>query len=320
MTGYVRAITAEELKKKKEGTYSDTSNIGIAGLENVYEGKLRGTTGWKIYVPQTGEVIAEKKAKDGEDLHLTIDIKTQTKLYDELKDDSGAAVALQPKTGETLALVSAPSYDPNGFIFGWSDKEWKKLNKDKNNPFSAKFNKTYAPGSTIKPIAAAIGIKNGTLKADEKKTIKGKEWQKDSSWGGYSVTRVSERLQQVDLENALIMSDNIYFAQNALDMGADTFTKGLKTFGFSEDVPYEFPIQKSSIANDKLDSDILLADTGYGQGQMQMSPLHLATAYTPFVDNGDLVKPTLIKKIHKQLMFGTSKWSPRKERQTLQKV
>lgn len=296
LTGYVRAITAEELKKKKEGTYSDTSNIGIAGLENVYEDKLRGTTGWKIYVPQTGEVIAEKKAKDGEDLHLTIDIKTQTKLYDELKDDSGAAVALQPKTGETLALVSAPSYDPNGFIFGWSDKEWKKLNKDKNNPFSAKFNKTYAPGSTIKPIAAAIGIKNGTLKADEKKTIKGKEWQKDSSWGGYSVTRVSERLQQVDLENALITSDNIYFAQNALDMGADTFTKGLKTFGFSEDVPYEFPIQKSSIANDKLDSDILLADTGYGQGQMQMSPLHLATAYTPFVDNGDLVKPTLIKK------------------------
>ncbi|QIW78747.1 penicillin-binding protein 3 [Bacillus tequilensis] len=296
LTGYVRAITAEELKKQKDGTYSDTSNIGIAGLENVYEDKLRGTTGWKIYVPQTGEVIAEKKAKDGEDLHLTIDIKTQTKLYDELKDDSGAAVALQPKTGETLALVSAPSYDPNGFIFGWDDKEWKKLNEDKNNPFSAKFNKTYAPGSTIKPIAAAIGLKNGTLKADEKKTIKGKEWQKDSSWGGYSVTRVSESLQQVDLENALITSDNIYFAQNALDMGADNFTKGLKTFGFSEDIPYEFPTQKSSIANDKLDSDILLADTGYGQGQMQMSPLHLAAAYTPFVDNGDLVKPTLIKK------------------------
>ncbi|MEW7077408.1 penicillin-binding transpeptidase domain-containing protein, partial [Limosilactobacillus fermentum] len=184
----------------------------------------------------------------------------------------------------------------NGFIFGWSDKEWKKLNEDKNNPFSAKFNKTYAPGSTIKPIAAAIGIKNGTLKADEKKTIKGKEWQKDSSWGGYSVTRVSESLQQVDLENALITSDNIYFAQNALDMGADNFTKGLNTFGFSEDIPYEFPTQKSSIANDKLDSDILLADTGYGQGQMQMSPLHLAASYTPFVDNGDLVKPTLFNK------------------------
>lgn len=81
------------IEEKKDGTYSDTSNIGIAGLENVYEDKLRGTTGWKIYVPQTGEVIAEKKAKDGEDLHLTIDINTQTKLYDELKDDSGTAVA-----------------------------------------------------------------------------------------------------------------------------------------------------------------------------------------------------------------------------------
>lgn len=125
LTGYIKAITAEELKKKKDGEYSDTSKIGIAGLENVYEDKLRGTTGWKIYVPETGDVIAEKKAKNGEDLNLTIDMKTQTKLYDDLKDDSGAAVALQPQTGETLALVSAPSYDPNGFIFGWNDKEWK---------------------------------------------------------------------------------------------------------------------------------------------------------------------------------------------------
>ncbi|TDH75455.1 penicillin-binding transpeptidase domain-containing protein, partial [Acinetobacter baumannii] len=74
-------------------------------------------------------------------------------------------------------------------------------------------------------------------------------------------------------EHALITSDNIYFAQNALDMGADTFTKGMKTFGFAEDIPFEFPVQQSSIANDKLDSDILLADTGYGQGQMQMLSL-----------------------------------------------
>ncbi|MCY8464099.1 penicillin-binding transpeptidase domain-containing protein [Bacillus atrophaeus] len=296
LTGYIKAITAEELKKKKDGEYSDTSKIGIAGLENVYEDKLRGTTGWKIYVPETGDVIAEKKAKNGEDLNLTIDMKTQTKLYDDLKDDSGAAVALQPQTGETLALVSAPSYDPNGFIFGWNDKEWKKLNSNKHLPFSAKFKKTYAPGSTIKPIAAAIGLKSGTLDAAEKKKITGKEWQKDSSWGGYSVTRVSERLDEVNLENALITSDNIYFAQNALDMGADTFTKGLKTFGFAEDIPYEFPIETSSIANDKLDSDILLADSGYGQGQMQMSPLHLAAAYTPFVADGNLVKPSLVKK------------------------
>ncbi|QQD82459.1 penicillin-binding transpeptidase domain-containing protein [Bacillus siamensis] len=295
LTGYIKTITAEQLKKAKEGQYSDTSKIGTAGLENVYEDKLRGTTGWKIYVPQTGEVIAEKKAENGQDIHVTIDMKTQTKLYDSMKDDSGAAVALEPQTGETLALVSAPSYDPNGFIFGWSGKEWKKLNENKDNPFSAKFNKLYAPGSTIKPIAAAVGLTNGTLKASEKKKITGKEWQKDSSWGGYHVTRVSERLNEVDLENALITSDNIYFAQNAIDTGADAFTKGLKTFGFDEDIPYQFPIEKSSIANGKLDSEILLGDTGYGQGQMLMSPLHLAADYTAFVTDGNLIKPTLIK-------------------------
>lgn len=130
---------------------------------------------------------------------------------------------------------------------------------------------------------------------------------------------MSERLDEVNLENALITSDNIYFAQNALDMGADTFTKGLKTFGFAEDIPYEFPVETSSIANDKLDSDILLADSGYGQGQMQMSPLHLAAAYTPFVADGNLVKPSLVKKIQKQPTSGINRLFLKRARKKSQK-
>lgn len=170
-----------------------------------------------------------------------------------------------------------------------------KLNKDASAPFTSKFNKTYAPGSTIKPITASIGLKNDAIKADEPKRIEGKEWQKDSSWGGYKVTRVSERLSDVNLENALITSDNIYFAQTALDTGKDQLSR-LKSFGFEEKLDYEFPTKSSSISNEGIDSDILLADSGYGQGQMLMSPIHLAASYTPFLNDGNLIKPHLIKK------------------------
>ncbi|MEC3606818.1 penicillin-binding transpeptidase domain-containing protein [Bacillus glycinifermentans] len=294
LTGYIRPITDEELKQNKDN-YSQHSMLGIVGLEHIYEKQLRGEIGWSISIPESGATIASKAAKDGTDIHTTIDVKKQQEIYSQLKNDSGAAVALQPQTGETLALVSAPSYDPNGFLFGWKKGEWEKLNKDSAAPFTAKFNKTYAPGSTIKPITAAIGLNNGAIKADEKKHIVGKEWQKDSSWGGYKVARVSEQLSDVDLENALITSDNIYFAQTAIDTGRDKFVEGLKSFGFEEKLGYEFPTTASSIANDGIDSDILLGDTAYGQGQMLMSPIHLAAAYTPFINDGNLIKPRLIK-------------------------
>ncbi|MCG8399286.1 penicillin-binding transpeptidase domain-containing protein, partial [Bacillus atrophaeus] len=92
-----------------KGNYSEHSLMGIVGLEHVYEKQLRGETGWTISVPESGATIASKDAKDGTDIHTTIDIKKQEELYSQLKDDSGTAVALQPQTGETLALVSAPS-------------------------------------------------------------------------------------------------------------------------------------------------------------------------------------------------------------------
>jgi penicillin-binding protein 3 len=102
-------------------------------------------------------------------------------------------------------------------------------------------------------------------------------------------------LSDVDLENALITSDNIYFAMTAVDTGAENFKKGLESFGFDEELDYAFPTKASSISNDGLNSETLLADSGYGQGQVLMSPLHLAAAYTPFLNEGNLIKPTLLK-------------------------
>lgn len=300
LTGYVKKVDAEFLEKDDNASnYDANSSVGSTGLESVYEEQLRGTLGWKIYTVSEDsdeqEVIAETDVKNGEDVELTIDINTQEKIYDQLKDDSGSSVALDPKTGATLALVSAPSYDPNNFIFGWDDEEYEKLSNDKNSPFSAKFNKAYAPGSTIKPLTAAIGLENGVITPDEKKHIEGLKWDNDGKFGNYSVTRVSESLSDVDLEDALITSDNIYFAMTAVDTGAENFEKGLKSFGFDEELDYAFPTATSSISNEGLDNETLLADSGYGQGQVLMSPLHLAASYTPFINDGNLIKPTLLK-------------------------
>lgn len=121
--------------------------------------------------------------------------------------------------------------------------------------------------------------------------INGLKWQKDASWGNYNVTRVHEA-NPVNLEKAMVYSDNIYFAQTALEIGKDTFSAGLKEFGFEEESDFLFPLEKSTIGN--LDKDISLADSGYGQGQIQMSIVHLLQTYTPFVNGGNMVKPRLL--------------------------
>jgi penicillin-binding protein 3 len=126
LTGYVKKVDAEFLEKDDNASnYSSTSYVGSTGLESVFEDKLRGNIGWKIYTDSSEEqeIIAETDVQNGEDVETTIDSNTQKEIYNQLKGDSGASAALDPKTGATLALVSTPSYDPNNFIFGWDAEE-----------------------------------------------------------------------------------------------------------------------------------------------------------------------------------------------------
>ncbi|APH05654.1 penicillin-binding transpeptidase domain-containing protein [Bacillus weihaiensis] len=293
LTGYIGNISAEQLEQLKDKGYNATSMIGKAGLEQVYEDRLKGEEGAIISIKDTDEIIAEKEPTNGEDITLTINRDIQQAIYDQLKDDMGTSVALHPLTGETLALVSSPSYNPNDFILGISSEAYNGLVNDPKKPMMARFNKTYSPGSTIKPLTAAIGLNTSTITPNDTKIIKGKTWKKDESWGNYSITRVSDRVENVNLESALVFSDNIYFAQLALDLGEDQFSQGLKSFGYDEDIDYPFPMNKSTISNNGLTSETLLADSGYGQGELQMSPFHVAAAYTTFLNEGNMVKPFL---------------------------
>lgn len=297
LSGYVGSISAEQLEDLKDKGYTSTSQIGKAGLEYVYEERLRGKSGYRIFIDSSNETIAETPAKNGEDITVTIDSDLQKQLYNQLKGDSGTAVALHPKTGETLAMVSSPSYNPNQFVFGMSSAAYSALAENPQKPLSAKFNKTFSPGSTFKAITAAVGLKTGAIEPEAVKKINGPSWQKGPEWGKYTITRVSETYSSVNLERALVSSDNIYFAQAALDIGPEAFKKGLEEFGFSEEIDYPFPITTSSISTSDLAAEeILLADSGYGQGEVQMSPMHLAAAYTVFLNEGSMLKPYLEKK------------------------
>jgi penicillin-binding protein 3 len=297
LIGYVGPIYADDLEKLEGKGYTATDLIGRRGLEQVLEEQLKGTNGIKISIVKedgTVKTLAEKPVKNGEDVQLTIDVVAQQQLYDQLKGKAGTASAINPATGETLALVSAPGFDPNEMTLGISQNKLKILEDDPLKPTLNRFKRTYVPGSVIKPITAAIGLESGKLQLDTAYEITEKQWSKDASWGGYKVTRYSNVVGSINLEKALIYSDNIYFAQAALGMGQDNFTEGLKKFGFEDQPEYLYPIEPSQIG--KIDSELSLADSAYGQGQVEMNILHLAATYSPVVNKGNLIKPILNMK------------------------
>jgi penicillin-binding protein len=299
LVGYTGSISAEELEKKKAQGYRSSDKIGKAGLEQIYEERLRGSAGGRITIVNAEgtekKIVGERFAKNGDTLKLTIDAELQKEIYEQIKEEAGAAAAIQPKTGEIVALVSTPAYDPNDFVLGLSTKEWNQLNGNPQKPMLNRFAHGYAPGSTFKPITAAIGLDTGAITPAEEKTINGLHWQKDSSWGKYEVTRVSDHRVPVNLQKALVYSDNIYFAQAALTIGEDSFLQKAKEFGFHESIPIPFALEKSTLTNGEMRNEIQLADSGYGQGEVTMTPLHLALAYSAFVNEGNMIYPSLFQ-------------------------
>ena len=301
LIGYVQAISAEELKAKEGKGYSSNSIIGKAGLEQAYEDTLRGIDGTEIYIiDENGtklKTLAKQDKKDGTDVKLTIDSKIQKQLYNQMKSDKGFFVVMSPTTGELLATVSTPSYDSNDFVLGLSNSEWEELNNNESKPLYNRFLQSYCPGSTFKPITAAIGLTTGKLTTDTTFNYSGLKWQKDSSWGNDYVTTLTAYNGKKNIKNALIHSDNIFFAQAAMQIGKEIFCSNLDKLGFNEDIDEitKFPltIKKSQYSNsDKTTwSEKKLADSGYGQGDILVNPIHMASIYSAFANNGNMVKP-----------------------------
>ncbi|WP_249871335.1 penicillin-binding transpeptidase domain-containing protein [Oceanobacillus saliphilus] len=298
LVGYIRNITADDLEEVDPGQYGANDKIGSRGLEAHYEEQLKGKRGVKIVINQEGQdeiLLAETPVENGENITVTIDVNVQEKLYNSYGEDAGTAAAVDPKTGETLALVSSPSFDPNEALYGTSGKYWEQLESDEQNPLINRFASTYAPGSVIKPVTGAIGLANGSIELGEGMEIEGLTWSNGEGWGNYEVKRVSTSNGPVDLADALIRSDNIFFARKAVEMESDSFVSGMQDFGIGEEFPYEYPITMSTISSSgNLDDEVLLANTSYGQGELEMSALHLAVTYTTFLNEGNMIKPTLL--------------------------
>ena len=299
LTGYVQSVTAEDLEKKAGEGYHAGSVIGKSGLELAYEDTLRAVDGSSVNIVDSDgnvvETLASQEAKNGEDIHVTIDASLQQTAYDQFSSDNGTAVAMNPKTGEVLALVSTPGYDPNEFIMGMSDRRWEELNNSENRPLTNRFAASWVPGSTFKALTAVIGVDSGKIDPQENFGYEGLSWQEDSSWGDYHVTTLTDYGDQVNLENALVYSDNIYFAKAALKIGADTLIDRFKAMGFDEEIPFELSLTSSTYDDDdNIDSDIQLADTGYGQGQLLVNPVHMLSLYSLFVNDGSMIQPTLL--------------------------
>ena len=283
LVGYIQKVTAEDLAENKGKGYDSNSVIGRSGIESLYEDKLKGQNGCMIYIEDEfgnrKDIIVDKPVQNGEDIQLTIDAELQKVLYEQFKDDKSCSVAMNQYTGEVLALVSTPSFN---------------LNEDARQPLYNRFRQVWCPGSTFKPVTAVIGLDTGILDPVEDYGNEGLSWQKDSSWGDYYVTTLHET-EPATLENAMIYSDNIYFAKVALKLGENNLTSFLEKLGFNKEIPFDIKMSISQYSNTEgIKSEIQLADSGYGQGQILINPLHLASIYSAFSNDGNIIEPTLL--------------------------
>ena len=298
LVGYVRGISAEELEAHKGEGYTESSLIGKTGLELAFENRLKGKNGSGIYIVDENEntikTIAETNIEDGENIKTTIDIELQKEIYNEFKGDNGLSVVMNSQTGEVLAMVSTPSFDTNKFITGFTDEEWNALSSSTDTPMFARYESTWAPGSSFKPVTGAIGMTTGSFKADENFGTSGTSWQNNSSWGDYKVTTLTTYGGAANLRNALIYSDNIYFAKAALKIGSERFAQQLLNIGFNKSIDFPISMSTSQFAeNNEFASEVQLADSGYGQGKVLVNPLHMAAIYSAFVNDGNMIKPCI---------------------------
>ncbi|MCD2137931.1 penicillin-binding transpeptidase domain-containing protein [Salinicoccus halitifaciens] len=297
LIGYVGAASAEEIEASDYLAAGDVT--GKRGLESLYDERLQPSGGYEITIADVNgdavDTLFSEEAEDGSDVVLTIDGDLQEIIHGELEEDSGASVALAPDNGDILAAASYPAPSPYDFMFGITQEELDALEEDEENPLLGKFNRATSPGSTQKILSALVALNTEGFDRDATRTITGSSWQADESWGGYTVNRYHVEDGEFDLARAITSSDNIYFAQTMLDLGADRFVEGMEALGIGEEYDSDYPIYTSQVSNDgTIESEILLADSAYGQGELLISPLQITAIYSGVVNGGDVYVPRIL--------------------------
>lgn len=310
--GYVSEISDAELETKKDEGYKSGDIIGKFGLEKIYDTYLRGTDGGEqVEVDVTGkpvEILGMKPPVPGNDLHLTIDVNIQSAAEQAIDEQlaqigahAAAAVAMNPQTGEVLAIVSRPAFDPNLFVNGISTKNWNLIN---NNPYYPMDNKAitgeYPPGSTFKIITGTAALAEGVVTPEEQIFDSGYHWIIPKGNAG------GEALGWLNFEEAMAHSDNVYFYEMGNRLGIDRLEKYARMFGMGKltgiDLPYESEglVACRAYKQRVFEEDWYLAETfdaAIGQGFNLVTPIQAASIMGEVAANGKRYKPYLVNQI-----------------------
>ena len=317
IVGYVTPATAEDIEKDPSIQKDDV--VGKSGLEFTYDGMLRGKDGKKIYVADSlgneTYVIYEQPAQDGADITLTIESALQDRAYTALatyvkEGQSGCAIVLDYHTGEVEAAVSYPSFDPNWFTISMDPDIWKYLmDEDNGYPLVNRVTQSvYPPGSTFKVFTCVPALENKILSAEQEVflDIEDNKWTPPESlvgnkWTFPPIVRAEEtKGDTYNLINALKSSDNIFFSYVAILEGEEMFMEYMDRIGIDGCIDFDLPVTPSSFKSNATEMSLhLLATSGYGMGEIQTTPLQLASMYTCFMNDGDILNPHVIKSIEK---------------------
>jgi penicillin-binding protein 2 len=311
--GYIGRVNQREADKIDEmedaANYSGTDYIGKEGLEKSYEKKLHGTTGYEEVEVSAGgravRTLSRTPATPGDNLILSIDIELQKVIEQAFGDRRGALIAIEPATGDILAYVSMPTFDPNLFVEGIDQQSWDELNNSPDRPLvNRPLSGSYPPGSTYKPFMALAALELG--KRTPAMTIRdpgffyfGNHKFRDDKEGGHG---------SVDMYKSIAQSCDTYYYLLANDLGVDTMHDFMKPFGFGQltgidlenerrgllpstawkRAAYKKPEQQKWYAGETI-------SLGIGQGYNSFTPLQLAHATANLANNGIVMKPHLVK-------------------------
>ncbi|MCH9643757.1 MAG: penicillin-binding protein 2 [Gammaproteobacteria bacterium] len=308
VVGYVARINANELKQVNPENYSASDYFGKTGIENYYEDQLHGKVGAEqAEIDARGRILRTLKqipATSGKNIYLTIDSNLQAFAEKALGDNNGAIVAIQPATGQILALVTKPTYDPNLFVNGISGKQYQQLLSAAGHPlYDRTIRGLYSPGSTIKPSFAIAGLNDGVITPDFK--IYDPGWFRvantqhifhDWKYNGHGWVNVSKAITQ---------SCDTFFFNLSIKLGIKRIDDAMKMFGFGSPTDVDLPNELSGIVptpewkranrgstwftGDSVNMDI-------GQGLFSVTPLQLAQDVAMIAEHGKRFKPHLVLK------------------------
>ncbi|ODV16271.1 MAG: penicillin-binding protein 2 [Rhodanobacter sp. SCN 68-63] len=306
LIGYVGRIDDNDLKHLDPVRYKGTTHVGRSGLERSYEDVLHGTPGYELVEVnadgRTQRVLETHPPIPGKNLYLSVDVRIQKAAEDAFAGRPGAAVAIDPRNGQVLAMVSVPSFDPNLFVNGISSADYKALTTDPEKPlYNRALRGVYPPGSTVKPLIGLAGLESGlrtpqdTVVSTGQYCIPGTTFcRRDDQRGGVG---------RVDLAEAIEQSVNTYFYKLALDLGIDRLSDYMSKFGFGRPTGIDLVGESDGVLPSRewkqahsrqpwFPGETMIA--GIGQGYWAVTPIQLAHAIATFAGHGVPYAPRLV--------------------------